>query len=50
MMLLQGQLLPRLFNVGRLDVATSGLLFLTNDGDWANKVIHPSANLTKVIA
>lgn len=38
---------PRLFPVGRLDVATTGLLLLTNDGAWANKVIHPSAGLTK---
>eukprot|EP00878_Enallax_costatus_P024659 GHUV01026335.1.p1 GENE.GHUV01026335.1~~GHUV01026335.1.p1 ORF type:complete len:228 (+),score=50.01 GHUV01026335.1:206-889(+) len=43
-----GQLPPRLFTVGRLDVATSGLIFVTNDGDWANKVIHPSANIIKV--
>ncbi|WIA40579.1 hypothetical protein OEZ86_013920 [Tetradesmus obliquus] len=43
----KGQLPPRLFTVGRLDVATSGLIFLTNDGDWANKVIHPSANILK---
>eukprot|EP00882_Tetradesmus_deserticola_P009011 GHRQ01009506.1.p1 GENE.GHRQ01009506.1~~GHRQ01009506.1.p1 ORF type:complete len:197 (+),score=35.10 GHRQ01009506.1:192-782(+) len=28
----KGQLPPRLFTVGRLDVATSGLIFLTNDG------------------
>jgi 16S rRNA U516 pseudouridylate synthase RsuA-like enzyme len=34
--------------VGRLDVATTGLLFLTNDGEWANKVAHPSGDLTKV--
>jgi hypothetical protein len=32
LLLLQGQLPPRLFTVGRLDVATSGLIFLTNDG------------------
>ena len=31
----------RLFTVGRLDYNTSGLLFLTNDGEFANKVSHP---------
>ncbi|KAL2653085.1 hypothetical protein R1flu_021213 [Riccia fluitans] len=39
--------LPRMFTVGRLDVATSGLLLVTNDGDFANKVSHPSSGLTK---
>ncbi len=28
---------PRLFTVGRLDVASIGLIFVTNDGDWAHK-------------
>lgn len=37
----------RLFTVGRLDRDTSGLLIVTNDGHFAQKVIHPSANLTK---
>jgi len=32
----------RVFAVGRLDVASSGLIFLTNDGDFANRVMHPS--------
>ncbi|MFT4263722.1 MAG: pseudouridine synthase [Nocardioides sp.] len=32
----------RLFNVGRLDTDTTGLLLLTNDGDFAQKVSHPS--------
>lgn len=32
----------RLFPVGRLDKDTTGLLFLTNDGDWAQIVLHPS--------
>lgn len=31
----------RIFPVGRLDKDTSGLLLLTNDGDWANLVTHP---------
>lgn len=38
---------PRLFTVGRLDVATSGLIFVTNDGEFAQKVAHPSSGLTK---
>jgi|TARA_Y100000310_G_C20631820_1_gene789061 23S rRNA pseudouridine2605 synthase len=31
----------RVFPIGRLDYTTSGLLLLTNDGDFANKVMHP---------
>ncbi len=31
----------RLFPVGRLDKDSSGLLLITNDGDWAQKIIHP---------
>lgn len=31
----------RIFSVGRLDVNSSGLIFLTNDGDWANQLSHP---------
>lgn len=38
---------PRFFTVGRLDVATHGLVLITNDGHWAQKVIHPSAGVTK---
>lgn len=38
---------PRFFTVGRLDVASSGLILITNDGQWAQKVIHPSAGVTK---
>ncbi|KAL3520756.1 hypothetical protein ACH5RR_018905 [Cinchona calisaya] len=38
---------PRLFTVGRLDVATTGLIIVTNDGDFAQKLSHPSSNLSK---
>ncbi|CAM0870818.1 unnamed protein product [Alopecurus aequalis] len=38
---------PRLFTVGRLDVATTGLIVVTNDGEFAQKVSHPSSNITK---
>ncbi len=31
----------RVFPVGRLDYNTSGLLILTNDGDFANRIMHP---------
>lgn len=37
----------RLFTVGRLDKETTGLLIVTNDGHFANKVMHPSSNLEK---
>lgn len=37
----------RLFSIGRLDKETSGLLLVTNDGDLAQKIIHPSANIIK---
>jgi 23S rRNA pseudouridine2605 synthase len=37
----------RLFTIGRLDRDTTGLLLVTNDGNFANRVIHPSANITK---
>ncbi|GMN51001.1 hypothetical protein TIFTF001_020166 [Ficus carica] len=42
-----GQPKPRLFTVGRLDVATTGLIIVTNDGDFAQKLSHPSSNLSK---
>ncbi|MFO1538946.1 MAG: (d)CMP kinase [Chloroflexota bacterium] len=32
---------PRLYPVGRLDVDSEGLLLLTNDGAWADRVLHP---------
>lgn len=37
----------RLFPVGRLDYNTSGLLILTNDGDFANKITHPRNEIYK---
>ncbi len=37
----------RLFNVGRLDYDTEGLIFLTNDGDFANRIIHPKFEIDK---
>jgi 23S rRNA pseudouridine2605 synthase len=46
------QLLPpaigeRLYNVGRLDYRSCGLIMFTNDGDFAAAVSHPSAELEK---
>lgn len=37
----------RLFSIGRLDYNTEGLIILTNDGDFANKVSHPKFNVEK---
>jgi pseudouridine synthase len=37
----------RLFNVGRLDADTSGLLILTNDGNAAHMLAHPSFEVSK---
>jgi 23S rRNA pseudouridine2605 synthase len=38
---------PRVFAVGRLDADTEGLLLLTNDGDLANRIAHPSHGVDK---
>lgn len=37
----------RVFPVGRLDYDTEGLLLLTDDGDLANKIMHPSGGIKK---
>src|SRR4051795_1917041 len=37
----------RLFHVGRLDTDTEGLILLTNDGDFAQRVAHPSYEVEK---
>lgn len=39
--LVEKEIHTRVFPVGRLDYETEGLLLMTNDGDWANKVTHP---------
>ncbi|MCB5230261.1 MAG: pseudouridine synthase [Candidatus Cloacimonas sp.] len=36
------------FAVGRLDMDSEGLLLITNDGEFANKVMHPSYKLSKI--
>ena len=38
----------RLYPIGRLDYDTSGLLLMTNDGDLANKLMHPRHEVPKV--
>lgn len=38
---------PRVFPVGRLDLDTEGLILLTNDGELANRIAHPSHGVEK---
>ena len=45
---LVGDRAPRLFHVGRLDADSEGLLLLTNDGDLAHRLMHPSFDIVKV--
>ncbi|MFS6823026.1 pseudouridine synthase, partial [Staphylococcus aureus] len=37
----------RVFNVGRLDAETTGLIIMTNDGELAHKLAHPKFGVTK---
>ena len=38
---------PRLFTVGRLDVNTTGMLLVTTDGQWCQRVAHPKSEVVK---
>jgi 23S rRNA pseudouridine2605 synthase len=44
---LLGHVGQRVYPVGRLDYDTEGLLILTNDGDFANSIMHPSKEVQK---
>ena len=45
---LVAELPARVYPVGRLDMYSEGLLLMTNDGDFANHMMHPSHEVTKV--
>lgn len=40
----------RLYPVGRLDLDSEGLIFLTNDGEWTDRVLHPSRGVEREYA
>lgn len=45
--LIQGAFRERLYNVGRLDMYSKGMIFFTNDGEFARILSHPSSQLEK---
>jgi 23S rRNA pseudouridine2605 synthase len=45
--LIPGEISERLYNVGRLDYRSCGLVIFTNDGDFAARVSHPSSGIEK---
>jgi 23S rRNA pseudouridine2605 synthase len=45
--LLPARIKERLYNIGRLDYRSSGLIIFTNDGDFAAKISHPSSQIEK---
>ncbi|AKP66521.1 pseudouridine synthase [Companilactobacillus ginsenosidimutans] len=46
--LLKEDVPERVYPIGRLDYDTSGIILLTNDGDFANKLMHPKYHVDKV--
>ncbi len=46
--LIKGYVQERVYPVGRLDRMTTGLILLTNDGDLAKKLSHPSSQVPKI--
>jgi 23S rRNA pseudouridine2605 synthase len=46
--LVKGQIEERVYPVGRLDRMTTGLILLTNDGEFADNLSHPSSKVSKI--
>ena len=46
-MALVSDISERIYPVGRLDLDTEGLLLMTNDGDFAHRILHPSHEIEK---